>query len=527
MYTRSHSYTSIAAQGRDPICQRMCTPVNDVKFDFEDKFNLSYKSIATLTTAERRREAALHGVGNIDTRHGSQVCLHWLKLLCLKGEKCEFLHRLDLDRLPECQMGMNCTIDGCELPHNDPDEKNLCSFYEEGFCPYGPACDFKHTRRVKSRLPEEVDFKAKQANAVSAASSEYDQPDNPNFRTQLCINFEKDGRCKYGDRCSYAHGRAQLRNSKNAFGGMQTGMAARPAPMMIPAVDTARALRVSLNTRGFIIAVPNGKILEEFLREGVFGLANEHFQVARFINSSTPLFVVDIDGGSVHGMFEATTPVQPRMLHTLCAARGESTTPFPIQFRFRVLLRGDPISTDDMKRALVTVDTKGSTVGTRPLSVIALNALVSQFIQSFDKGRKLATDGTPLKIGIPIGTSLETPMIMQQLEMRRAFDGIRRRVGPNVSLSNADFTDAEGRPGAPSHEVRIESTDTSAFVLTQRIVQEEIAKIRIGLGMSPPLLLWPPIATTGSGPPSGGRAQPQRHGGMSMFPRGPPRRQRY
>lgn len=33
-----------------------------------------------------------------------------------------------------------------------------------------------------------------------------------NFKTQTCKNFEKEGKCKFGEKCSYAHGRVDLRN---------------------------------------------------------------------------------------------------------------------------------------------------------------------------------------------------------------------------------------------------------------------------------------------------------------------------
>lgn len=33
-----------------------------------------------------------------------------------------------------------------------------------------------------------------------------------NFKTQTCKNFEKEGKCKFGEKCSYAHGKVDLRN---------------------------------------------------------------------------------------------------------------------------------------------------------------------------------------------------------------------------------------------------------------------------------------------------------------------------
>lgn len=30
------------------------------------------------------------------------VCKHWLRGLCKKGDDCEFLHKYDMERMPEC-----------------------------------------------------------------------------------------------------------------------------------------------------------------------------------------------------------------------------------------------------------------------------------------------------------------------------------------------------------------------------------------------------------------------------------------
>jgi hypothetical protein len=33
-----------------------------------------------------------------------------------------------------------------------------------------------------------------------------------NYKTQTCKNFEKEGKCKFAEKCSYAHGGTDLRN---------------------------------------------------------------------------------------------------------------------------------------------------------------------------------------------------------------------------------------------------------------------------------------------------------------------------
>ena len=39
----------------------------------------------------------------VDRRRKKVVCKHWLRGLCKKSdEQCDFLHRLDAERMPEC-----------------------------------------------------------------------------------------------------------------------------------------------------------------------------------------------------------------------------------------------------------------------------------------------------------------------------------------------------------------------------------------------------------------------------------------
>lgn len=33
-----------------------------------------------------------------------------------------------------------------------------------------------------------------------------------NYKTQPCKNFDKEGKCKFGEKCSYAHGLQDLRS---------------------------------------------------------------------------------------------------------------------------------------------------------------------------------------------------------------------------------------------------------------------------------------------------------------------------
>jgi len=86
--------------------------------------------------------------GAIDPRRWTVVCKHWLKGLCQKDERCEYLHQYDLSRMPICSSitkGRPCTDENCVFKHNDPNQKP-CVKYAFGFCSKGPACKERHER---------------------------------------------------------------------------------------------------------------------------------------------------------------------------------------------------------------------------------------------------------------------------------------------------------------------------------------------------------------------------------------------
>ena len=50
-------------------------------------------------------------------KYRTVVCRHWLRGLCMKGDNCEFLHQMDMDRMPVCRWGENCRIKDLSLIH--------------------------------------------------------------------------------------------------------------------------------------------------------------------------------------------------------------------------------------------------------------------------------------------------------------------------------------------------------------------------------------------------------------------------
>ena len=53
-----------------------------------------------------------------------------------------------------------------------------------------------------------------------------------NYKIVKCKNWEKDGTCKYGVHCTFAHGDAEIRNKNDNLYQMQPGMGLMMQPFM-------------------------------------------------------------------------------------------------------------------------------------------------------------------------------------------------------------------------------------------------------------------------------------------------------
>ncbi|CDW71209.1 zinc finger [Stylonychia lemnae] len=119
--------------------------------------------------------------------------------------------------MPQAQMVMNHTN---QL--NNLYKTQLCKHFQQTKqCHVGKRCHFAHgeheLRKREEPLPLEVTMRMMNI------------PYN-NFKTQTCKNYEKEGKCKFGDKCSYAHGNTDLRNPyENIL--LQGGSSPRTTPI--------------------------------------------------------------------------------------------------------------------------------------------------------------------------------------------------------------------------------------------------------------------------------------------------------
>ncbi|KQJ97922.1 zinc finger CCCH domain-containing protein 1-like [Brachypodium distachyon] len=61
------------------------------------------------------------------------------------------------------------------------------------------------------------------------------------YKTKLCVKFEINGHCMYGDRCTFAHGSTELRRPSLATHGFAEGLAIRNPWEMRSEIPLARA----------------------------------------------------------------------------------------------------------------------------------------------------------------------------------------------------------------------------------------------------------------------------------------------
>ena len=119
-------------------------------------------------------------------------------------------------------------------PQNPRYKTSLCkNFLTESGCQYGEKCQFAHGKdelRPVQSIPQQT--------AVPQMKNPFTQlqKNMMNFKIVKCKNFENEGQCKYGDRCTFAHGDAELRIKSEPFTNQQFMQLSQNGqmPMMMP-----------------------------------------------------------------------------------------------------------------------------------------------------------------------------------------------------------------------------------------------------------------------------------------------------
>ncbi|KAF9408224.1 hypothetical protein BGZ94_002390 [Podila epigama] len=105
--------------------------------------------------------------------------------------------------------------------HDNPNYKTrLCERFEkEQFCPYYAKCTFAHGAAELRQRPQTTDQQDKPVSAVQASyqnrAKREEAVENEFHKTRLCERFMNEGECPFGKKCTYAHGRDELRQRVN------------------------------------------------------------------------------------------------------------------------------------------------------------------------------------------------------------------------------------------------------------------------------------------------------------------------
>lgn len=125
--------------------------MGDFAFDFEHEIDAK----DVLSQAKIKADG---GVGDGSTRGKyDQVCKHWLRNLCMKGDRCDYLHVYDPNKMPECLFFLKfgkCTDPECVFKHIQSSERPLCQRYRLGFCKAGLLCRSRHEVMPRESIPQ-------------------------------------------------------------------------------------------------------------------------------------------------------------------------------------------------------------------------------------------------------------------------------------------------------------------------------------------------------------------------------------
>ena len=101
----------------------------------------------------------------------------------------------------------------------------MCKHYNtpQG-CSYGDKCQFAHG-------PE--DLRGPGQMGMGDQGQQKNQKNPLNYKIVKCKNFEKDGTCKYGSHCTFAHGDADLRSKADNYTNLQPNIMNMMDPNMM------------------------------------------------------------------------------------------------------------------------------------------------------------------------------------------------------------------------------------------------------------------------------------------------------
>ena len=135
----------------------------------------------------------------------------------------------NMNQQPALKVRNNNNINNIQGPNNPRYKTSLCKHFDtpQG-CSYGEKCQFAHGSS-ELRINNPQGFHMMPNNPSKIQNSLY------NYKIVKCKNFEKDGTCKYGDHCTFAHGDKDLRSkTENMYSMNPNPMFMMPMVMDMP-----------------------------------------------------------------------------------------------------------------------------------------------------------------------------------------------------------------------------------------------------------------------------------------------------
>ena len=110
-------------------------------------------------------------------------------------------------------------------PANPKYKTILCKHFDtpQG-CSYGEKCQFAHGNKELRAYNAQIMPQMPLGNLTKSQNSIL------NYKIVKCKNFEKDGTCKYGQHCTFAHGDKDLRNKTENMFQINNPMMIMPFP---------------------------------------------------------------------------------------------------------------------------------------------------------------------------------------------------------------------------------------------------------------------------------------------------------
>ena len=93
-------------------------------------------------------------------------------------------------------------------------------------CSYGEKCQFAHGKHELRFFDNNISQNFNKINTNNQKTA-------LNYKIAKCKNWEKNGKCKYGNHCTFAHGNNELRNRNENLIKMQPGLGIMVQPFMM------------------------------------------------------------------------------------------------------------------------------------------------------------------------------------------------------------------------------------------------------------------------------------------------------